>query len=236
MPRSRLLAALCLGMAVSSNLWNQPVSASGLRLPGLTLAASPAITDVGGDVLFVLTARSWPGHVTASVSFVSPHHGFTGQMGWTGSCSCFKLAVALAKRVHPLERARATATIKAGTATRTVSTVFQIRGMAANGRGFAPGGTPQLTAWIGDPQPNPKDAQHFCAWVTTSDGLGVPGAAVSFTVRSRGHTLSWSAGKTGTTGVVCAHRVIAFVRAGTTVYVTVYAGSMRHQLQYIPHS
>ncbi|HEX6507264.1 MAG TPA: hypothetical protein VF221_06490, partial [Chloroflexota bacterium] len=110
--------------------------------PGLTLTASPSLVDVGDAVTFTLSARSWTGSAGAVLSFVSPHHGFTGRMLWVPQCSCFSIAVALAKRIHPIETATSTATVTYPGGTTKVYARFQIRGLASNGKSLAPGGTP----------------------------------------------------------------------------------------------
>ena len=68
--------------------------------PNLTLSASPQLVDVGQDEVFTLTASSWPAAASVTLSFVSPHHGFTGLMAWEPQCGCFEIAVHLAEGSH----------------------------------------------------------------------------------------------------------------------------------------
>ncbi len=192
------------------------------------------MADVGGDVLFTLTAQGWPHGTRVSLSFVSRHHGFTGKMAWIGSCTCFRLAVSLAPRAHKLELAKAAATIHVGKASEKASTSFLIRGLAANGQGFAPGGPRQLTGWVSDPTPSQGESEHYCAWVKTADGLGVSGVPVRFAARFPSGTRSWNAGRTASTGVICSDRSIATARAGVTVRVDIYAGSMHTTASFTP--
>ena len=204
--------------------------------PGLTLSASPTLVDVGDAVTFTLSARSWTGSTSAVLSFVSPHHGFTGTMQWEPQCSCFSIAVALAKRVHSIETATAAATVRfPGGATRAY-TRFQIRGLASNGKSLAPGGTAGLSAWVSDPSPSPKEYEHFCGWVKTPDGIGVTGYRISFVVHYGSKTQQWVAGTTGTTGIVCSHRSIGTPTPGITVRVDVYANRLRAETQFVPRA
>jgi hypothetical protein len=202
--------------------------------PALTLAASPSIADVGYTVNLVLTAKSWPGPMTATVSFLSPHHGFTGKMAWVPSCSCFHISVWLAKRIHPLEQAKAVATVLQGHVSFSARATFLVRGLASNGRDYAPGGKATLSAWVSDPQPDAGETEHYCAWVTTADGLGVAGFAVRFVVHMPSGAQSWSAGKTGKTGLVCTRKSIGSPRAGVTVQVDVYAGNLHAGIGFKP--
>jgi hypothetical protein len=201
---------------------------------GLSLSASPGIVDVGDNVLLVLTARSWHGPVKVTVSFLSGHHGFTGQMIWSGSCACFRIAVSLARRIHPLERARAVATVILGRYRLNASTGFLVRGLAANGRDFAPGGPQVLTTWVSDPQPLPKETEHVCAWVKTPDGLGVRGIPVRFLLRFGSKSQAWSAGSTDQDGIACSRRTVASNAIGHTVSLDAYAGKLHAQTRFSP--
>lgn len=203
---------------------------------GLQLKSSTSIVDVGEAVQFTLTAKSWPGRTRASLSFVSPHHGFSGTMQWDGRCGCFRIAVALARRIHALENARATATVHAGALTGLASTTFQIRGLAPNGSDYAPGGTPSLQAWVADPNPVRNEFQHYCAWVKTVDGLGVRGVPITFVVHYASRTQKWYAGLSGTTGLVCSHKSIGNAKLGAQVVVDVYGGRMHTQARFTPRA
>jgi hypothetical protein len=203
----------------------------------LALSATPAVVDVGSNILFTLTAKAWNGPASVSLSFVSPHHGFTGTMQWEPDCTCFKLAVALAQRVHPLELARATATVKSGNSISKTSATFLIRGLAPGGKTFAPGGPPHLTAWVSDPTPLTKEYEHYCAWVTTADGLGVTGVKVRFVVRyPDGSTRSWSARATNSSGLSCLHKSIGTTPAGRAVQVDVFAGTLHTRVSFTPRT
>lgn len=209
-------------------------SRSGALPGGLRLTASPGVADVGGDESFTLTAKHWPASASVSLSFVSPHHGFTGKMDWDSGCSCFRLAVSLARRIHHLELARATATVHVGTGTESASATFLIRGLAANGRDFAPGGPPALTGWVSDPAPFQGEYEHYCGWIKTADGLGVAGIPVRFVAHFPGSTRRWSGGKTGTSGIVCSHKSIGKTPAGKTVRVDIYARSLHTSTSFTP--
>jgi hypothetical protein len=201
---------------------------------GLRLTAQPPEVDVGSDVIFTLTAHSWPAPASVQLSFVSAHHGFTGAMQWDGGCACFRLAVTLARRIHQLELATGTATVRSGGKKEVARATFLIRGLASNGRGFAPGGPPQLTSWVSDPNPFQGEYEHYCAWVRTADGLGVSGVKVRFVVHFESGTKTWVAGSTGSTGILCLHRSIGKARVGRQVTVDVYAGSLHDQTHFTP--
>lgn len=194
--------------------------------PGLRLQTSPQLVDVGQDESFTLSARSWPGPASATLSFVSPHHGFTGQMVWEGQCSCFKLAVSLARRIHPLEQARAKAIVVSRGRRSLAFATFTIRGLAPNGRGYAPGGKPSLAGWVSDPNPTAREFEHYCAWVTTADGLGVSGMPVRFVVHYSGRSREWNAGTTPSSGIVCVHKQLSDTKAGVKVKVDIHAGAL----------
>jgi hypothetical protein len=157
-------------------------------------------------------------------------------MVWEGSCSCFEIAVALARRIHSIETARATARVRSGKTLATASTTFMIRGLAPNGRDYAPGGTPSLTGWVSDPQPVRNESQHYCAWVKTADGLGVRGFRVRFVVHFRQRTQHWNAGVTGSSGVVCSYKSIGNAKLGARVTVDVYAGALHNRTAFTPRS
>ena len=209
------------------------VAASGLPAvgapPNLTLSASPQLVDVGQDEVFTLTASSWPASASATLSFVSPHHGFTGQMVWEPQCGCFEIAVHLAARVHPFEQATATATVRYARQRQAFATHagFSIRGLAPGGKTLAPGGTPGLRAWVTDPSPPAGQQEDFCAWVTTPDGLGVAGLKVQFVVHFPGKTVRLSPGKTPTSGLICSHRAVPSNAAGHVVRVDVTVANLK---------
>lgn len=202
--------------------------------PGLRLDASPFLVDVGDFETFTLSASSWPGPVAVTLSFLSGHHGFTGPMTWDGKCGCFRVAVDLARRIHPTEQARATATLRRGRAVAYATATFWIRGLAPNGRDYAPGGTPALTSWVSETDPVVNTEEHFCAWVKTEDGLGVTGFRVSFVVHYSFGSRGWYAGPTGPTGIVCSHRSIGKTKAGFRVTVDVYANNLRQTVSFVP--
>lgn len=236
--RPSLIAFTILGVAalVSPRALaaDHHASRSGAMPQRLRLAASPGVADVGGDEFFTLTASRWAGPAQVSLSFVSPHHGFTGKMDWVGNCNCFRLAVSLARRAHKMELAKATATVHIGKKSESATATFLIRGLAANGRGFAPGGPPALTAWVSDPSPFQGEYEHYCGWVKTADGLGVAGVPVRFVAHFPGGKRSWSAGKTGASGIVCSHRSIGKTPAGKTVRVDIYARSLHTSTSFTP--
>lgn len=238
-----LVRIVLAGLLAASLLLTLPFSASATPSsrgqvnalpPGLTLAASPSLVDVGDDVTFTLHATSWPAPASAVLAFVSPHHGFTGPMLWVKSCTCFQLAVQLARRIHPIETALATATVTSRGVSTRVHTTFHIRGLAPNGRSFAPGGTPTLTGWVANPWPLQGESQHYCAWVKTADGLGTPGYPVSFAVHFTGQLQHWYAGLTGSTGIVCSHKSIGKAKINVKVYVDIYAGRMHTRTSFTP--
>ena len=231
-----LPASAAPSAAAGRALKNEPGEPPAARFIGLQLKSSASIVDVGEAVQFTLTAKAWPARTRASLSFVSPHHGFSGTMQWDGRCGCFRIAVALARRIHPLENARATATVRAGALTGSASTTFQIRGLAANGRDFSPGGTPSLQAWVADPNPVRNEYQHYCAWVKTVDGLGVRGIPVTFVVHFPGRTQKWYVGLTGTTGLLCSHKSIGNAKLGAQVLVDVYGGRLHAQARFTARS
>jgi hypothetical protein len=206
-----------------------PPAATGARL-----IATPALVDVGDQVTLTLTATHFTPRSSVAVRFLSAHHGFSGPMPWDPQCNCFRLAILLAKRSHPLEQARASAIITVGKSVTTVSTAFQIRGLTANGLAYAPGGTPLFSAWVGDPSPVATEFQHYCVWARTADALGVSGLTVKLSVHFGQHTENWTAGVTGSSGVLCVRRSIGHPRVGTAVRVDAYAGTLHAQTSFTP--
>jgi hypothetical protein len=235
-PLSSFFSALIgLGLAVAlavSSARPTVTMAAAPTIPNLQFTASPSIVDVGSNVDFTVSARSWPSHASVSVTFLSPHHGFSGQMQWEPQCNCFRLAVYVAKRSHPIERAQAAADIKLKKGTIIVRAIFLVRGLASDGTTFSPGGTPTMTAWVGDASPVPHESQHYCVWVNTSDGIGVPGLKVTFVVYFRRGSRSYRAGVTNITGVGCVDRSIGASQPGERVRVDAYAGSMETTIYF----
>jgi hypothetical protein len=201
---------------------------------GAQLTATPPLTDVGDQVTLTLTATHFTPKSSVTVRFLSAHHGFSGPMPWDVRCNCFRLAIFLAKRSHPLELSRASAAIKAGKSITIVYTTFQIRGLTPNGQAYAPGGTPTFSAWVGDPNPVATEFQHYCVWARTADALGVSGLTVKLSVHFRQHTENWTAGVTGPSGVVCVRRSIGHPQVGAAVRVDAYAGNLHAQTSFTP--
>lgn len=157
-------------------------------------------------------------------------------MTWQGSCGCFQIAVALARRIHPIELARATARVRSGATTEAAYATFQIRGLAPNGRDFAPGGTPRLTGWVSDPQPVANQSEHYCGWVKTADGLGVSGYPIKFVVHFSNKTMQWTAGVTSSSGIICSHKSIGNAKPGFRVNVEIYARNLHTRATFVPRS
>jgi hypothetical protein len=200
----------------------------------LGLITSPSIVDVGSAVALTVSAKHFPTGTTVTVKFLSPHHGFTGKMSWTPQCSCFKLDVFLAKRTHGLEMAKATAVVTAGNQTFVRTNHFQIRGLAPDGKHYAPGGTPYLAAWISNPQPLQNESEHFCAWTRALDAFPIAGVPVTFVVNYQSRKSKWFAGFTGANGTKCSSKNIFHAKVGYTVRVGVYAGKLYKQMTFTP--
>ena len=201
---------------------------------GARLTAAPAITDVGDGVTLTLTATHFTPKSTVILRFVSPHHGFSGNMPWDVRCNCFRLAVFLAKRSHPLELAHASAVITAGKSTTSVYTTFEIRGLTPDGAAYVSGGIPTFSVWVGDPSPVSTEFQHYCVWARTADALGVAGLTVRLSVHFQQHTENWRAGVTGPSGVLCVRRSIGHPIPGFKVLVDAYADNLHAQTSFIP--
>jgi hypothetical protein len=187
-------------------------------------------------VRFTLSATAWPGPATATIRFVSPHHGFTGNLPWDNTCRCFTVAIRLGKTVHPLEAAHAWASVRFKTGIASAAAAFQIRGMAPGGRQFSPGGIPYLQVWVGDPQPRHAEEEHYCAWVHAADDFGIAGLNVRIVVHLAPKSMTLSAGKTNVNGIACAHRTIDGAAAGTSVPVDIYAGRLHGRTRFTPRS
>jgi hypothetical protein len=203
---------------------------------GLNLSVSPSLVDVGSAVMLTVSAKHFAPGTSVTVKFLSPHHGFSGKMGWTPQCSCFKLDVFLAKRSHGLEMARATALVTVGGKTFARTNRFQIRGLTPNGKRFSAGGTPYLAAWVSNPQPLQNESEHFCAWTRALDSFPITGMPVTFVVHYQSRKAKWFAGYTGTTGTACSSKNIFHAKVGYAVHVDVYAGHLHKQVIFTPRS
>lgn len=204
--------------------------------PNLRLSVSPSIVDVGASGTFTVTARSWPARASVTLRVLSAHHGFLGPMAWGGSCGCFVLSVSLARRIHPLESARATAAVTYRNATFTTAINFMIRGLAPNGRDFAPGGPQLLTTWVSEPNPRANEQEHYCAWLRTPDDLGIRGVRLQFVVHYAHKTQRFSTGPTGRTGVACAYQSVGNAVAGVRVTVDAYARKLHATTAFTPQA
>jgi hypothetical protein len=236
LPRlSSRLAVLLFGVSSTVLSATTGHAAGPPALSGLTFEVSPTVVDVGSQVQFSLRALTWPAHASATVSFVSPHHGFSGKMRWVPTCNCFQVSVALARRIHALEQARATARLTIGKTVRSLGARFQIRGLAHNGRDFAPGGAVFLSGWVSDTQPVRQELEHYCAWTKTADGLGVTGYSVKFVAHFNGHTDTWTVKITNRNGVACSQRSIGNAQLGYKVTVDIYAAGQHVTASFTPH-
>jgi hypothetical protein len=187
-------------------------------------------------VLFELRSTHWNQRVSVTLGFLSPHHGFSGPMTWRAACACFVAAVTLAKRIHPLEVARAQARVHYDGSMVSVGTAFQIRGLAENGIDFAPGGRVSLQGWVSDPTPVQKQIEHFCAWVRTVDNLGVPGYPVTYVVHYSGGAQNYRAGPTNKRGVACVQRSIGSSPIGKRVLVDIYGAGQHVTASFQPRN
>jgi hypothetical protein len=157
-------------------------------------------------------------------------------MVWTPQCSCFRLNVFIAKRVHGLELARATATVTVGKTSFIRHNTFQVRGLLPNGTQFAPGGTPYLADWVSNPQPVQNEVVHFCAWTRALDSFPIVGMPVTFVVHFPQRTQKWFAGLTNGNGVSCSSKNIHHAKIGAKVTVDVYAGKLHGQTSFTTRS
>ena len=201
---------------------------------GLQFTALPSLVDVGQEVVLTVSASRWNGPASVKVAFLSGHHGFSGVMTYQTTCLCFRVGVFLARRIHPLEQARAVAQITYQHGQVQLVAFFTIRGLAPNGRDYAPGGTPSLTAWISDPRPLAGEYQHYCVWVRTADALGVAGVVTHFVVHFDGATRTYTAAKTASTGIACVQRSVGTPLPGVRVTVDAYAGSLHARTAFTP--
>jgi hypothetical protein len=157
-------------------------------------------------------------------------------MVWVNTCACFRLAVYVARRVHPLETATAKAIVKTKAGIAVTSQTFQIRGLAPNGKDFSPGGTPALSAWVSLPRPADGDEQHYCAWLKTVDNLGVPGIRVKFVVHFLEGNQQWTSAPTGPSGIVCTQRSVGNAVPDYKVPVDVYAAGQHVRVSFTPRA
>lgn len=229
-------ASMCMVMACALVARAGMGAASAAAPPNLRLDVSPTLVDVGSNVGFALSASSWPGPASATLAFVSPHHGFSGSMTWVPQCGCFEIAVHLAPRIHALEQARVAATVKSAGTTAVVRSTFSIRGLSSNGRTLSPGGAPTLHGWVSDPAPTAQEIEHFCAWATTADGLGVAGLRVRFRVHFGSKVQTWSPGSTPASGLLCSNRSIGAATPGRAVKVEIFAGSLTTTTSFTPRA
>ncbi len=201
---------------------------------GLQFTALPSLVDVGQEVILSVSASHWNGPASVKVAFLSRHHGFSGVMTYQTTCLCFRIGVFLARRIHPLEQARAVAqiTYQHGQVQRVA--FFTIRGLARNGRNYAPGGKLSLTTWVSDPRPLAREYQHYCVWVRTADALGVTGVPTRFVVHFDGATRTYTAGKTASTGIACVQRSVGTPLPGVRVNVDAYAGRLHARTAFTP--
>lgn len=204
--------------------------------PGLRLQVSPFLVDVGSQVVFTVSAKRWPTPARVTVSVLSPHHGFSGRMTWKASCRCFQLGVVLARRIHSLETARVSALVALHSGPISTSNSFLIRGLARNGRDFAPGGTPYLRGWVTDPAPLANETEHYCAWVLTADGLGIKGVSVRFVASYGKSKQTWNGRPTNIRGISCVRKVLKGPRKGTRVTVDVFAGNLHVRTSFLQSS
>lgn len=198
------------------------------------LTVEPPLVDVGDAINFTLSARSWGSSVRVTISFLSAHHGFTGSMQWVPGCGCFRTAVALARRIHGIEQAKVRALVSYQGGQVVLNSNFSVRGLAPNGKDYAPGGTPFLTAWVSDSSPTAHEYQHFCAWVKTPDGLGVVNVPIRWSVHYRDHTENWNGGRTGANGLRCSSRSVSAGQKGFAVTADAYAGALHVRTYFTP--
>jgi hypothetical protein len=232
----RVVAAIVLPLALGFSILGSSLAAPVVAPQGLSLTAGPPIVDVGGDVGLKVTATRWTGPASVSVTFLSPHHGFSGKMVFASQCNCFRLNVFLAKRSHALETARVTARVTVRKQTFVLRNAFEVRGLTANGKTFSPGGTPHLAGWVSDPQPVQNEFVHFCAWTQASDAFPIHGVPVTFVVHYQKRTQKWFAGLTGSNGVLCSSKDIYHAKIGFAAAVDIYAGRLHERTSFTPRT
>jgi hypothetical protein len=132
--------------------------------------------------------------------------------------------------------ARAQARVHYDSTMVSVGTSFQIRGLAKNGKDFAPGGKVTLVAWLSDPTPVQKETEHFCAWIRTADSLGVPGYPVTYVVHFAGKAQTYRAGPTNKRGVACAQKSIGSSPVGKRILVDIYAAGQHVTASFQPRN
>ena len=232
----RFVVAIILSLALVFSILGSSLAAPDAAPPGLSLSAGPSIVDVGSDVALKVSATRWTGPAAVSVTFLSPHHGFSGKMVFASQCNCFRLNVFLAKRSHALETARVTARVTVRKQTFILHRTFEVRGLTANGKTFSSGGTPQLAGWVSDPQPVQNEFEHFCAWTRASDAFPIHGLPVTFVVHFQTRTQKWFAGLTGSNGVLCSSKDIQHAKIGFATAVDIYAGRLHQQTSFTPRT
>ena len=234
--RMRIWTAVLVSLAALTTQAVPGRAAALSRPQGIDLTASPALVDVGQQIVFTLTAKKWHGPVSVSLSFLSPHHGFTGTMPYRASCNCFVLGVILARRIHGLETGKAVAHVRQNGQTYPTARKFSIRGLAPNGKDFAPGGRVFFSTWVSDPHPSPHEYEHFCGWTKTQDGLGVAGNNIKFVAHFPKGKRVYTSGPTGSNGVACTSKNIGNLKAGSSIKVDASTGKMHATASFTSQS
>jgi len=211
-----------------------PVRADAQSIPHLSLRIAP-IVDVGSVATFSLSAQRWPAGISVMMKFVSAHHGFSGPMYWSRGCGCYQARVRMVWHVHPLEQAYAVATVRFPSGqTVQAATRFRIRGLAAGGQRFAPGGQPFLSAWVSDSTPALDELEHFCAWVHASDNFPISGVTVHVTVHTGGGDVLLTGARTNQNGVGCAEYTFSDLAPHVTVAADVSAAGQTARVSFTP--
>ncbi|MGH2441585.1 MAG: hypothetical protein ACRDFX_00265 [Chloroflexota bacterium] len=202
----------------------------------MSLVASPSLIDVGKQVDFFLRAKFWPSSASVQLSFLSAHHGFSGNMPWRPACTCFELGILLARREHPLEAGHAIARVTVNHHVYIARTGFQIRGLAPGGKAYSPGGRVFLSGWVSDQQPVSGEREHYCGWIKTQDALGVTGYIIKYVLRYQHRKIAWYKRITSSTGIACSQRAVKSIRAGTRVYVDFYSAGQHASTSFVPRT